>query len=478
MSQGYPGWTMETSKENMQSTKGILQKQRHLENQVFEEIEQLWEETQRARNEAASLKKITKQQQDVINVLTVEKHKRGTLIEELRLQLANVIDKLKEYKADASREKNQLQKMQETIHHEREALERQYLEIKSQQYKLVQYVQTQSRDFRGLEEPSEESKRRQELMGRVTAEGLLNLIQKNKKIMLEANQAKDQMEKTMTDIKQELKRNKEYLMQQKSTIKHMKHRVNVSINKMKERWVEIRDVQMRDVPVAQIESQTKDKEESMFYTANKLFTILEEKKKLWEVLESIAEQQDLTEGVGMDSSDADARREIRRDKDSEFAEDSLETNKENEVSTGMQRVILEVEEIRKMLRRVREDSDQSKREILEEKNQIKWMNFRAKKQRRILDHQLVRKEKERDELEFMKMKIQRQKEEAEKKLQDVLKAFLKMGEIKATMQKAAAEIHHTGEEMFKAQTLMKESSNQAKKLMVSRQFFLQLEIFL
>lgn len=114
---------METSKENMKSTKGIIEKQRHLENQVIKEIKQLWEETQRARNEVTSRKKVTKQQQDVINMLTVEKNKHGTLIHELRSQLENVIDQLKEYKADASRERNQLQKMQETIHHEREALE-------------------------------------------------------------------------------------------------------------------------------------------------------------------------------------------------------------------------------------------------------------------------------------------------------------------------------------------------------------------
>lgn len=466
---------MESSKENMKSTTEILQKQKGLENQVIEEIEQLWEETQRARNEAANLKKITKQQQDVINVLTVEKHKQGTLIEELRLQLENVIDKLKEYQADASREKNQLQKIQETLQHEREALERQYLEIKTQQYKLVQYLQTQSREFRGPKEPLEENKQRQELMERVMAEGLSNLIQKNKKILLEANQAKEQMEKTTTDIKEELRRNKEYLMQQKNTMKHMKHSINVGINKMKQRWTEMRDVQVQDVPVAQIDAQshTKDREGSTkCYTATKLFTILEEKKKLWEVLESTAEQQDLTEDVGVDSS------EIRQDQESEFAEDTTATNKENEMNTGMQRVILEVEGIRKMLRRVREDSDQSKREILEEKNQIKWMNFRAKKQRRVLDHQLERKEKERDDLELMKMKIQQQKEDVEKKLQDTQNAFLRMGEIKATVQKAAAEIHQTAEEMLKAQTLMKESCSDAKKLLVSTEYFLQLDIFL
>lgn len=461
MSQGHPEWGMENNKKYIKSAKGILQQQRHLENQVIEEIKQLWEETQRARNEAESMKKITKQQQDVINVLTVEKNKQVTLLEELRLKLVNVIGKLKEYKADASREKNQLQKMQETIQYEKEALERQYLEIKTQQYELVQYVQTRSRDFRGLKEPLEENKQRQELMKRVMAESLLNLIQKNKKIMLEANQAKEQMEKTMTDVKHELKRNEEYLMQQKNTIQHMRHSVNVSLNKMKQRWTEIRN-----------ESQTKDKEEvTKFYTANKLFAILEEKEKLWEALESTAEQHDLTEGVGIDSSKADACKDIGEDEESECTEDSMETNKENEVSTGMQRVILEVEGIRKMLQRVREDSDQSKRDIVEEKNRIKWMNFQARKQRRVLDHQLERKEKERDDLELLKMKIQKQKEEAEKMLQDMLNVFQRWGKMKPTVQKAAAEIHHIGEEMLKAQTLMKESSNEAKKLMVSRRFF-------
>lgn len=460
---------MESSKENVKSTREFFQKQRHLENQVIEEVEQLWEETQRARIEAANLKKITKQQQDVINVLTVEKHKQGTFIEELRLQLENVIDKFEEYKADASREKNQLQKIQKTLQHEREALERQYLEIKTQQYKLVQYIQTQSRGFQCLKEPLEENKQRQELM----AEGLSNLIRKNKEIMVEANQVKEQMEKTTTDIKQELKRNKEYLMQQKSTMKHMKHSINLSINKIKQRWAEIRDVQN------DAQSHTKDREGSTtFYTATKLFTILDEKKKLWEVLESTAEQQELRKGVGVDSSEEDARREIRQDRESEFAEDTTATNKENEMSTGMQRVLLEVEGIRKMLRRVREESDQSKRDILEEKNQMKWMNFRAKKQRHILDLQLEKKEKERDDLELTKMKIQQQKDEVEKKLQETRNAFLRMGEIKATMQKAAAEIQHSAEEMLKAQTLMKESSSDAKKLMVSTQYFLQLNIFL
>lgn len=464
MSQKYPEWRMENNKEPIKSVKGILQQHRHLEKQVMEETEQLWGETQRARNEAERLKKITKQQQDVINVLTVEKN---TLIEELRLQVESVIGQLKEYKADASRENSQLQKIQENIEHEREALQRQRLEIKAQQHKLVQYVQARSGDFPGLEEPLEENKQRRALMERATAEGLLNLIQTNEKIMLEANQAKEQMEKTMTDIKQELKRNAEYLTQQKSTIKHM----NVNLNRIKQRWTEKSRVQMQDIPVARMESQTKDKEgETKFYNANKLFAILEEKKKLWEVLESIGEQQD------MDSSEADAGSELGQDEESECAEDSMETEKENEVSTGMQRVILEVEGIRKMLRRVREDSEQSKRDVLDEKNRIKWMNFRAKKQRRLLDHQLERKEKERDELELMKMKIEKQKEEAEKKLQGMLDAFQRMSEIKATVQKAAAEIHHIGEEMLQAQTLMEESSNEAKKLMVSGSF-LQLDIF-
>lgn len=465
-----PQWRMENAQhsENMNSRKEILRKQRQLENQVVEEVEQLWEETQRARNEAATLKKLTKQQQDVIDVLMAEKHERGTLIEELSLQLENVMDKLKEHKADASREANQLQNLQAAIYHERETLERQYLEIKTAQDKLLQYVQTQLQIFQGLEEPVEPNKQRKELMERVTAESLLNLVKKNERIMLEANQAREQTEKTMSDLKQELEKNKEYVIQQRSLIKHLKHSMNVSINKMKQRWTEIRDV--HDVPAAPFESRIIETEgKTKFLTANiRLFTILEEKKRLWEVLESTVRM----------SSGAEAGREIEQDTGNVFGQDSMETNNEDEVRTGMKRVILEVEGIREKLRRVREDSDQSKREIAEEKNQIKWMNFRAKKQRRVLDQRLERNIRERDDLELREMRMQRQKEEVEKKLQDTTNVFVRMAEIKATMQKAAAEILQSGEELLRAQTLMRESSNQANKLMVSPPFFFGLMFFI
>lgn len=454
--------------ENMKSRKEILRKQRQLENQVMEEIEQLWEETQRARNEAASLKRTTKQQQEVINVLMTEKHKRVTLIEELRLQLKNVTDKLREYKACASQEEKQLQKILAAINHERETLGRQYQEIKTEQRRLVRYVQTQSRDFQDLEESLDQNRQIQESTERVAAEGLLNLIEIIKKITLQANQAKEQMEKTLSDIKQELKKNKEILMQQRSVIEQMKHGVNVSVNNVKQRWTQIRDVRRQDILVSQSESRMKEKEgRPIFYPANsKLLTILEEKKKLWEVLESTT---DLC--GGMEDSGAEADRDLEQDTEDEVGQDSMETNNENEVSTGMKRVILEVEGIRRMLRRVREDSEQSKREMTEEKNQIKWMNFRAKKQRQVLDHQLEKNIRERDDLELMKMRIRRQKEEVEKKLQDSINVFLKMDEIKATMQITAAELHQSREEMLKAQTLMKESSSQAKTLMVGTYLF-------
>lgn len=453
-----PQWRMENTQhsEKMNSRKEVLQKQRELEHQVVEEVEQLWEETQRARNEAATLKKLTKQQQDLIDVLMAEKQERGSLIEELRLQLDNVMDKLKEHKADASREANQLQNIQAAIDHERETLARQYLEVKTAQDKLLQYVRTHSQNFQALEEPLEPNKQRKELRERVTAESLLNLVKKNEKIMLEANQAREQMEKTMSDLKQELERNREDVMQQRSLINHLRHSVNVSINKTKQRWTETRDVQ--DVPAVPSKSRIVETEGK---TKFRLFTILEEKKRLWEVLEST---------VGM-SSGAEAGREIEQDTGNVFGHDSMEANNEDEVRTGMKRVVLEVKGIREMLRRVREDSDQSKRDVAEEKNQIKWMNFRAKKQRRVLDQRLERNIKERGDLELREMRIQQQEEEVEKKLQDTTNALVRMAEIKATMQKAAAEILQSGEELLRAQTLMKESSYQASKLMVSPPFF-------
>lgn len=151
----------------------------------------------------------------------------------------------------------------------------------------------------------------------------------------------------------------------------------------------------------------------------------------------------------------------------EYRFNNTETSTEK-VNTGMHRVILEVEEIRKMLQKVREDSEKSRREIMDEKRQIKWMNFHAKKQRRVLDQNLEKTIKERDELELLKITIQQQRQEVEQKLQHAVNAILTMSEMKTSIEKATEEMDSTREEMLKAQMLLKENKDEVKKFMVSR----------
>ncbi|XP_051257413.1 myosin-11-like [Dicentrarchus labrax] len=143
----------------------------------------------------------------------------------------------------------------------------------------------------------------------------------------------------------------------------------------------------------------------------------------------------------------------------------METSNENEVKTNLQSVIFEVEEIRKKLRKVREDADQRGREVPEEKSQIKWMNFRAKKKQWELDQRLEKTMRERDELEIVKIKIHGQREEVEQKLEDAATTIVTMGVMKANIEKAAAEISNIREEMLKVQRKMEENKEEVKKFM-------------
>ncbi|KAK1882453.1 Structural protein [Dissostichus eleginoides] len=138
-----------------------------------------------------------------------------------------------------------------------------------------------------------------------------------------------------------------------------------------------------------------------------------------------------------------------------------------EVNTEMKRVILEGEEIRKMLCGVREDTERSRTDFTEERK-IQWMNFQLKKKQRQLDQQLEKTNKERDELDVTKIKIQKLREEVEQKLKDTITAFLNMDEIKASIEKATTEMKKTREEMLKVQREMDQNKEHINKFRVSQ----------
>lgn len=648
-------WTMKsTEKSEDQQTKCIkiqretFKSQRQLICQVIEEMEQLWEDIQRERKETDYLKTKTAQQQEDIDVLTAEKHKQSLLIKRLRLQVENVIEKLKENNNEATQEKNQLQKMRAEIYQERETLERRYDEIMNEQHKLemIKYEKTKSHESEEPKEPIEQIKGGQEVMERLMTQSLLSLIYTNKKIILKASHAKEQLEKNLADIKQELKRNTMDITQHRNQIEHIKHNMNQTVNRMKHIH---RDVQMQKATVTEIKSKERQKEGKDNFEAMKLklSRIQEGMEELWDVLgvETVGKKQQLEAETGqMESMNLDTqnqrqdidvsikitqwdkemecdiqcqkqeldskfaqvqserneierikkkiatqRENIERDrhlakaemdamkhiresierqkqelddksqrtkkemremevmssetemkknellkmmrmsrrkreevnmmkseieaaKDMEelqdkvvgqrseqdlqvnmedrfdeqkirqgdkmrkiiqheeypFEENNTETSTKKELSSGMQRVILEVEEIRMMLRRVREDSEHSRRDITEEQNQIKWMNFQAKKKKWVSDQQLEKTMHKKDELEIMKIKIQRQREKSEKKLEDIIVTILRiMGGMKDNIEKDAAEINNAQVQMLRTQRKMEENKEEVKKHMVS-----------
>nr|XP_046267416.1 golgin subfamily A member 4-like [Scatophagus argus] len=152
--------------------------------------------------------------------------------------------------------------------------------------------------------------------------------------------------------------------------------------------------------------------------------------------------------------DMEERQKNEGQKSEEVEELSLETRFDEQVDRT--REIMQHRD-----HQFKEDNDETS---IKEKSHLKWMKFQAKK-RPVLDQQLQRTMKERDELEMVKIKIQQQREEAEKKLEDIMTTTLTMGVMKANIEKAAAEIDNTREEMLKAQRKVKENKEEVKKHM-------------
>nr|XP_029135581.1 trichohyalin-like [Labrus bergylta] len=114
-----------------------------------------------------------------------------------------------------------------------------------------------------------------------------------------------------------------------------------------------------------------------------------------------------------------------------------------------------------------EDTKQGRTDV-SEKSQLKWIRFQAKKNKREVEQWLEKMMKEKDESEIMKIKIQRQKEEIQLKLEDTITQILTVKEIKACIEKTAAEMKNTQMELLKDQSKMKENKKEVEKLMVSK----------
>ncbi|XP_053187126.1 myosin-10-like [Scomber japonicus] len=557
--------------------------------------------------------------------------------------MLNVIEKLKENKNEAAQEKMQLMQTWTEIHQERGALERRHNEIIIEQYKLKLIINEKTTSKESKKESNQQLQQGRENMEMLMGNSLQSLIDNNRKIILGAKQAKEQIEKNMADLKQELKRNREDVSQHKYQIQYTKHNMNEMINKLKQRLIQQQsNVQMERVP--QMDSIDSQKEETDPLKM-KLSRIQEEMERLWGVLEDSEQEEDVSlkelkaeteqrktmtadsqklrqdtdvsvmitwetewqqmktdmqrqkqdienklvqvqserdeieriktkieterenlerdkqlakaeinammcmresvEGQKQELDDklrktkkemrelevTNAEIEIKKkdlvkmmriikrkkeeihkmkeeienakqdmeereeqsegsgseqalevddsfdeenmriqqatrtrtmqetvDTESQIEEDNMERNTMNKVNADIQRVILQVEDIRKMLGMMKEEIVQSRIDFTEEKNQIKWMNFQVQKKRRELDQRLERTLHERDELEIMKIKIQRHRKKLQQKFQT-------MAEVKVNIEKAAVEMNNTLGKIHTSQKKIDETKEEVKNYM-------------
>ncbi|XP_058483173.1 trichohyalin-like isoform X2 [Solea solea] len=530
---------------DMKTNREAVKRQRQLTRQMMEAVEQQWDESQTQRNEIAFLRTKTEQQHRDINRLTAENHEQFTATKALTLKMEKVIEKLKENKSEAAQEKMQLLKIRAEIDQERKTLDRQRNEIVTERCKLEMIKYGESKEESKTHKVLT-IKPNQEMTERLRADRLLRAIH-------DAKLAKEQLERSIKDINQELQISKNYISEHKSHIEDVKRNFNVYINKMKQKWTRNpSDSEMQRVPEVEQRVGHQERQDTSDSVRVKLGKIWEEMEKGWDVLgdnerrlemtvtEKLELKPDLEESTRQEMKanieqdrktlDRDrqlakaemdelksmresnerlkqeleerfqkTRREIRElevlNNEIEMKKKELakmirlskknkETKKETEHATRdlkdrqdtmaeqvetpevnpavMQKVIFDVQETRKLLHMIREDAQHGKRVLAEE---VKWENFQQKKKKRKLEQWMEKTTKERDELEIMKIQMQRRREEDEQKLKDTITTLGMMGDVKDNMEKAVTEISNTREEMLKAQRQMEKNKEDVRTFM-------------
>ncbi|XP_056253240.1 trichohyalin-like isoform X2 [Seriola aureovittata] len=423
---------------NMKTNREIIKRQRQLACQLMEEIERHWEETERESN--------------------------------------------------ATQEKLQLLKMQAEISQQRATLDRSSSKKDISQHRdqteRTKQKWTKIQRDTEMQRAAEVERRERQKKGADTFDNVKvkvrRILEEMKKLWDVLEDSKQQLEITLRE-KQELNTEIGQIENMKSDALKQQQDMKADVEKQKQQ----RHKQELD---NKLQITNKKRKLEMFNTETevKKMNLIKRRsrrkkqktsKKKKETKQDMEERQDKTEGqrsvqvleVNVDEhktelQQVDRTRRIIQHKEHGFEEDNMEMSTTNKVKADMQKVIFEVQEIRKMLCMVKEE--QRKSIFTEGKSQIKWRNFQENKKRWKLEQWQEKIIKERDELEIMKIKMQQQREEAEKELEATITAILTVGEMKAKVEKAATEINNTQEEMVKVQREMERNKEEVKTYMV------------
>uniref|UniRef100_UPI0037E8132B trichohyalin-like n=1 Tax=Semicossyphus pulcher TaxID=241346 RepID=UPI0037E8132B len=387
------------TKVDIQATIETIKRQRQLTCEVIEDINQLREERLIERHELVYLKTKTKQQQKDIYRLTAEKLEQHLLIKRLRLQV-------EESKNEATQEKMKRLKIQPEIYQERETLERRSNESvhEQQTFETIDYERMKSKESKEL---IEQIKRQQE---RLEAESLLH------------KEAKEEMEKYMSDTAQELKRNQTDISKHREQIKHIKHDMNLIINKMKQRRTKSpSDVQMHKAVLPEIKcKQRKPQGENTLDTVKmKLCTILKDMDKLRHMLEesdpvevAVGEKHESkTETGQVENIESDFQKQ-RPEK--EVSMKTTEQGQKQDIESKLAHVQSERDEIKKIETELQIERDNIERDwqlAQTEIHAMTCMRESIEREKHELENTFERTKKERRELEVLNTEIEMKKKD-------------------------------------------------------------------
>ncbi|KAM9847007.1 uncharacterized protein ACBR49_010257 [Aulostomus maculatus] len=400
------------TKVNMRKKMEIIKRQRQLVRRMMEVTEQFWENTQRERNETELLKAKLKQQQDDIDRLTAEKHKRDSVIKSLEFQMTTINEKLEGRKNEGTQEKMFLLQKLAEINQEREILESRRHEIISEQRQLEVMKYDMEKSDR-KEEPKDRQQKGEEI-------GMLKSLRiqmnESKKIMLEVRQAKEQMEKNMAYFKQELNRNRENILQHKLQIKHIKHNLNVATHHMKQRWTQIQgDVQMQESTISVMQRGKERKEEEKETLRLKLTQIQEEMETLWRMLEDSGQDQE--DRLSAEEQERKSQRENM----------TADPQKQGEDSNASMKMTWKKEKSQQAIDDPREqDIKDTLSQTKSKKDMIERIETKTQTEGKNLERYRLQGKEEMEAMMSMGERMEGQKQEQDAKLQRAKKVIRKM----------------------------------------------------
>lgn len=350
----------------------------------MQNTEQLWKIIQGGQHELEFLRMMVSKQQRDIERLKDEKHDQSLLAKTLKLQMKHFTQKIEMSIKTVSKEQMLIQQTLTVINRDSQILGRQYNEIKTKQYnlKLMNFLKSKSTEHKkDLNETNDQIKQW------LTGECIQSMVTHNWKTIIGAKQAKELMQKSMAYLNQVLKRNGTEVSRVQNEIKRIINTITVLFKHIENIWSKMQrhtEIQKDASPAIKLKE---------FFEKTNMF------------LESYVPENSGQQQGDILKNTLNTRKHVD--------EDRIIMHPKKKGNAQMYRIFLEEKNPKRLVNLVRK---QNAKEFT--KRKVKRMKWQAKKKHQELDQKLERNMRERDELEILKMKLQKQRDELEEKQED------------------------------------------------------------